>query len=230
MPDDSQVPPPNERSATVPQQPEVEAPLRKKFPLVVALASIILLFGLVNLASLITGKRSEPRRSSMPVRPLTANPQQVSNFQTQQALEAQRDAEQRVRQKQIADQMRELQAEQQALAPGPEAQDAPPMTPAQSTAIYGDNNPNAPKRTSALSEAQAEAKQRALAREKQHQDAINSDTVAIDFAHPSGASANPDRDQQQSVGSNLRSPAPTPTRGRRIPLARKSEQREPPSC
>jgi type IV secretion system protein VirB10 len=208
MPDDSQVPPPNEGPATVPQQPEVEAPLRKKFPLVVALAGIILLFGLVNLASLITGKRSEPRRSSMPVRPSTANPQQVSNFQTRQALQAQRDAEQRARQKQIADQMRELQAEQEALAPGPEAQGAPPMTPAQSTAIYGDNNPNAPKRTSAFSEAQAEAKQRALAREKQHQDAINSDTVAIDFAHPAGAAANADRDQQQGVGTNMGSPAP----------------------
>ena len=32
-------------------------------------------------------------------------------------------------------------------------------------------------------EAQAEAKQEALAREKQKQDAINSGTVAIDFAH-----------------------------------------------
>jgi type IV secretion system protein VirB10 len=40
-----------------------------------------------------------------------------------------------------------------------------------------------------MSQAKAEAKQKALAREKQQQDAINSDTVAIDFAHAGGASA-----------------------------------------
>ena len=57
------------------------------------------------------------------------------------------------------------------------------MTAAQRDAIYGDSA-NAPKQTSNVSQAQAEAKQKALAREKQHQDALNSDTVAIDFAHP----------------------------------------------
>jgi type IV secretion system protein VirB10 len=59
------------------------------------------------------------------------------------------------------------------------------MSTAQRAAIYGDS-PNAPQQTSNLSQAQAEAKQRQLAREKQQQDAINSDTVAIDFAHSSG--------------------------------------------
>jgi type IV secretion system protein VirB10 len=67
--------------------------------------------------------------------------------------------------------------------PGPEAAGAPPMTAAQRAAIYGDD-PNAPARTSEATQAQAEAKQKALAREKQQQDAINSDTVAIDFEHP----------------------------------------------
>ena len=62
------------------------------------------------------------------------------------------------------------------------------MTTAQRDAIYW-SNPNAPQRTSNTSQAQAEAKQKALAREKQHQEAINSDTVAIDFAHPSSATA-----------------------------------------
>jgi type IV secretion system protein VirB10 len=33
-----------------------------------------------------------------------------------------------------------------------------------------------------MSERQAEAKQAELVREKQHQDAINSDTVAVDFS------------------------------------------------
>ncbi len=56
-----------------------------------------------------------------------------------------------------------------------------PMTLAQRDAIYG-NSPNAPKKTSNISQVNAEARQRKLAREKQHQDALNSDTVAIDFA------------------------------------------------
>ena len=67
--------------------------------------------------------------------------------------------------------------------PAPNPTSAAPMTAAQRDAIYG-GSPNAPQRTSNVSEAQAEAKQRALAREKQKQDAINSDTVAIDFARP----------------------------------------------
>jgi type IV secretion system protein VirB10 len=62
------------------------------------------------------------------------------------------------------------------------------MTEAQRDAIYG-SSPNAPHRTSNASEVQAEAKQKALAREKQKQDAINSGTVAIDFAHPGAAPA-----------------------------------------
>ena len=58
------------------------------------------------------------------------------------------------------------------------------MTAAQRAALYGANNPDAPKATSQMSERQAEAKQAELAREKQHQDALNSDTVAVDFARP----------------------------------------------
>ena len=68
-----------------------------------------------------------------------------------------------------------------------------PMTAAQRNAIYGDS-PNAPKQTSNVSQAQAEAKQKALVREKLHQDALSSDTVAIDFAHsaaPTGTAAQP---------------------------------------
>jgi len=47
-----------------------------------------------------------------------------------------------------------------------------------------------------VSQAQAEAKQRLLVEQKQHQDALNSDTVAIDFAHQAdskGAPANSHR-------------------------------------
>ena len=190
MPETGQTgPPENEAAATVPAQPEINAPLRKKYPLVLGLAGIVLLFGLVNLISLISGKKGQQApASAMPTRPSTANPQQVSSFTSTQQLEVQRDAQQRTQQQQVAEQMRQLQAEQQTVAPGPEAETAAAMTPAQRTALYGDGNPNAPKRTSGMSEAQAEAKQRALAREKQHQDAINSDTLAIDFATRSGDS------------------------------------------
>ncbi len=77
-----------------------------------------------------------------------------------------------------------LAAIQGADTPGPEAPGAPPMTPAQRAAIYGSGNPNAPQATSQMSERQAQAKQAELAREKQRQDALNSDTVAVDFSQP----------------------------------------------
>ena len=54
-----------------------------------------------------------------------------------------------------------------------------------------------------VSQAQAEAKQKALAREKQQQDAINSDTVAIDFAH-SGGTASSDQPLHRSRLANRR--------------------------
>jgi type IV secretion system protein VirB10 len=64
------------------------------------------------------------------------------------------------------------------------------MTAAQRAAIYGES-PNAPIITSDASQARAEAKQRELAKEKLQQDAINSDTVAIDFEHPSATVPTP---------------------------------------
>ena len=115
------------------------------------------------------------------MRPASPNAQQVRSFQAQQNLQAQKDQEDRIHQTQLADQMAQLQNQQSV--PGPESDSAAPMTVAQRKAIYGDS-PNAPKKTSNVTQAQAEAKQRQLAREKEHQDALNSDTVAIDFAHP----------------------------------------------
>jgi type IV secretion system protein VirB10 len=102
-------------------------------------------------------------------------------------MQAQQDAEARQRQQEIAAAMQQLQAAQDT--PGPEAASTPPMTAAQRSAIYGDS-PNAPRHTSNASQAQAEAKQRELDREKQHRDALSSDTVAIDFAHPTAAQSN----------------------------------------
>ncbi len=170
--------------ATVPQQPEAKPPVRKGMPIVIALVVIIALIGIANLSSLVSGNKKAAPASALPMRPASANPQQVSSFESQQALQAQRDADASQHQQELAAAMQQLQAAQET--PGPEATGAPPMTAAQRAAIYGDS-PNAPQKTSNVSQAQAEAKQKVLAREKQQQDAINSDTVAIDFAHATGA-------------------------------------------
>jgi type IV secretory pathway VirB10-like protein len=162
--------------ATVPDQPEAKPPLGKGMPVVIGLVAIIVLIGIANISSLVTGNKRNAPASALPMRPSTANPQQVSSFQTQQQMQARQDADDRQHQQELAAAMQQLR---------PEAANAPPMTPAQRDAIYG-GSPNAPQQTSNVSQAQADAKQKVLAREKQRQDALNSDTVAIDFAHPSG--------------------------------------------
>ena len=117
-------------------------------------------------------------------------------------MQARRDAEDQQRQHALAAEMQQLQAEQ--AVPGPEADGTPRMTAAQRAAIYGDS-PNAPQQTSNVSQAQAEAKQKALEREKLHQDALNSDTVAIDFAiqcRPLGSAASNQRASGARGGSH----------------------------
>lgn len=177
---------PSVQTATVPAQRETNAPVRKSMPIIIALVAIVALIGIANISSLMTGKKRTAPQSALPMRPASANPQQVSSFETQQQMQAQQDADNRQRQQQIAAAVQQLQAAQDT--PGPEASGVPPMTAAQSSAIYG-NSSNAPARTSNMSQAQAEAKQKALDREKQRQDALNSDTVAIDFARASGPTA-----------------------------------------
>ena len=172
--------------ATVPEQPEAKPPLKTGMPVVIALVAIIALIGIANVSSLLSGSKKSVPASAMTMRPASPNAQQVNSFSTQQQMQAQRDAEERQHQQELAAAMKQLQAEQSI--PGPEATGTQPMTAAQRDAIYG-NSQNAPKQTSNVSQAQAEAKQRALAREKQRQDAINSDTVAIDFAHAGGTAA-----------------------------------------
>jgi type IV secretory pathway VirB10-like protein len=167
--------------ATVPAQREAVGPVKKSTPVIIALVVIVGLIGLANISSLMSGKKKAAPQSALPMRPATANPQQVNSFETQQQTEAKRDAEDLQRQQELAAEMQQLQASQGV--PGPEAAGAPPMTPAQRSAMYGDS-PNAPNKTSNVSQVQAEAKQKALEKEKVHQDAVNSDTVAIDFAHP----------------------------------------------
>jgi len=170
--------------ATVPAQREAVGPVKKSTPVVIALVVIVGLIGLANISSLVSGKKKAAPQSALPMRPATANPQQVNSFETQQQTEAKRDADDLQRQQLLAAEMQQLQASQGV--PGPEAAGAPPMSAAQRSAMYGDS-PNAPNRTSNVSQVQAEAKQKALEKEKVHQDAVNSDTVAIDFAHPAAS-------------------------------------------
>ncbi|ADV84521.1 TrbI/VirB10 family protein [Terriglobus saanensis] len=170
--------------ATVPEQPEAKSPLKKGMPMVIVLVVIIALIGIANVSSLLSGSKKAAPTSAMAMRPASPNAQQVNSFSTQQQVQAQRDAEERQHQQELAAALQQLQVEQSV--PGPEAAGTQPMTAAQRDAIYG-NSPNAPQRTSNVSQAQAEAKQKALAKEKQAQDAINSDTVAIDFAHTGAA-------------------------------------------
>jgi len=175
--------------ATVPDQPEAMAPVRKTMPVVIALVVIMGLIGIANLSSLLRGgKRAAPAGSLPITRPAAPNAQQVTSFQTQQQLQAERDAQERQHQQEVAAAMQQLEAAQGV--PGPEDANAPPMTAAQRAAIYGES-PNAPILTSDASQTRAEAKQRELAKEKLQQDAINSDTVAIDFEHPSAAISTP---------------------------------------
>ena len=174
MPEANQNPP-----ATVPEQPEASAPINKRQPLIILLFVILLAFVISSVVT--ASKKAAPLKSQLTARPATANPQQVNSFETQQEQVAKKDQEV---QRQQAATAALLAAIQGADTPGPEAPGAPPMTPAQRAAIYGSGNPNAPQATSQMSERQAQAKQAELAREKQRQDALNSDTVAVDFSQP----------------------------------------------
>lgn len=167
-------------SPTVPEQPESKPPLRKITPVMIALVVIIALIGIANISSLLSGNKKSAPASALTMSPTTPNAQQVSSFETQQQMQARHDAEERQRQQALATAMQQLQ--QAEDVPGSESTITPSMTAAQRAVIYGDS-PNAPQRTSTVSETQAEAQQKRLAIEKQEQDALNSDTVAIDFAH-----------------------------------------------
>jgi type IV secretion system protein VirB10 len=156
--------------------------------LVIALVAILAILGIANVTSLVRGNKKAAPTSALPMRPASPSAQQVSSFETLQQLQAQR-------QQELLAAMQQLQNADGT--PGPESTNAAPMTKAQRDAIYGGSS-NAPHRTSNVSEAQAEAKQRALAREKQKQDAINSDTMAIDFAHADEA-ANPSAQNPQTA-------------------------------
>jgi type IV secretion system protein VirB10 len=167
---------------------------------------VLVLLGSVMLIALATGynamtaaghKKDAAAKSTLQTKPATANPQQVTGFEKQQQLLAKNDEEQ----SRLQQAMAALQAQDHNISggiPGPEADPTMPMTPAQAQAIYG-NSPNAPQQTSGQAEARAQAKQQAAERERKRLEALNSDTVAVDFetqnssapAHGAGqASAN----------------------------------------
>jgi type IV secretion system protein VirB10 len=192
--------------ATIPEQPDAKPPLRKSMPVVIALVAILAILGIANVTSLLRGNKKTAPTSALPMRPAAPSAQQVSSFETQQQLQAQHDAEEKQRQQELIAAMQQFQNTEGT--PGPESTNAAPMTAAQRDAIYGGSS-NAPQRTSNVSEAQAEAKQWALAREKQKQDAINSGTMAIDFARAGESATSSSPNPQTAVVLAERSEAPS---------------------
>ncbi len=175
---------------TVPVASSAKPPIGKTMPIVLALTGAMVLLGVSTAYNVMTGSGSkkDPVKSTLPARPSTADTQQVSGFEKQQALIQKSDAEHAQLQQAIAAmnaQEQGMNAQEQAQRQGqpiplPEADGTAPMTPAQSAAIYG-NSPNAPRQTSGQSEAYAQAKQQAADREKHRVESLNSDTVAVDF-------------------------------------------------
>ena len=204
----------NPNPGSVSAQPVATGPLRKRFPLVLVLVAIVFLIGIANLSSLIGGKGRGAQKSNLATQPATISPQQVRSYQAMQANEVKHDAEAR-QQAAVLGQNQQAPSFQESDVPGPEADNAAPMTAAQRQAIYG-GSPNAPQRTSGASQAHAEAKQRQLAREKDHRDALNSDTLAIDFsqqesngaARPAAVLAENEHGQEQA---NEEGTAPGPS-------------------
>ena len=173
---------------TVPVVPTGKPPIGKTLPIVLVLTGAVVLIGVSTAYNTLTGgHKKDAAKSTMQSRPSTADAQQVTGFQKQQELIQKGDAEHAQMQQAVASleaQERGMQAQEQAALPPPESDGTAPMTPAQSAAIYG-TSANAPKQTSGQSEARAQAKQKAAEREKRRVDALNSDTVAVDFqTHP----------------------------------------------
>ncbi|WP_420237126.1 TrbI/VirB10 family protein [Telmatobacter bradus] len=192
--------------ATIPEQPEAKPPLKKGMPVVIALVAILAILGIANVTSLLHGNKKTAPTSTLPMRPVSSSAQQVTSFEEQQKLQAQHDAEEKQRQQQLIAAMQQFQSAEDV--PGPESSNVAPMTAAQKDTLYG-SSPNAPQHTSNVSEAHAQAKQQALAHEKEKQDAINSGTVAIDFAHPTEIAPATPRNPQTTAVLAERTEAPT---------------------
>ena len=114
--------------ATVPEQPEAKPPVRKTMPVIIALVVIMALIGIANLSSLLRGSKRPTSATTMPMRPAAPNAQEVHSFETQQQLQAERDAQDRQHQQEITAAMQQLEAAEDI--PGPEGTSTPPMTAA----------------------------------------------------------------------------------------------------
>jgi type IV secretion system protein VirB10 len=158
-----------------------------------------------------SSRKKEAAKSALQTRPATADPQQVTGFEKQQQLIAKNDAEQAQLQQAIA----ALQAQDRGI-PAPEADPSMPMTAAQSAAIYG-SSANAPRQTSGQAEALAQAKQKAAEREKRRLDALNSDTVAVDFQ----------THEEKPAGSTPTSSGPSVVANQRITDVAENQEDEP---
>ena len=170
--------------ATVPvRQPFVASAIHPRWIVAAAAAGVLMIGGATTYNAAHSAKKPAAR-SALQTPPSTADPQQVAGFNQRQDQITTADAQRETLEKQVA-QLRALDAQVTQGAPTPEVNPAMPMTPQQSAAIYG-GSANAPQQTSAVSEARAQAAQKAAEqaaeRERQRQAALDSDTVAVDFA------------------------------------------------
>ena len=152
------------RPLPFPRSVRLMAPVKKSTPVVIALVVIVALIGIANISSLVSGNKKDPhRRARCRCAPRLQIRNRCRASRRSSRCRRSSDADDRQRQQELAAAMQQLQAA--AGVPGPEAAGTPPMTAAQREAIYGDS-PNAPKQTSNVSQAQAEAKQKALGTRK----------------------------------------------------------------
>ena len=170
----------------IPAQPDTEKSKTKAYLAIGGVTAVFLVVGLSNLHN--ATKPGSITTSALSSKPASPNATQVNGFHEQQRQQQQRDIDERQRQEVLATQNAQLMQEQSQ--PGPESASAAPMTQAQREAMYGKGNPNAPQKTSGQSQAQAEAKQHQLERARKHQEAVDSGTVAIDFAKPASSTGN----------------------------------------
>ena len=201
------------------RQPFVASTI-KPLPVVLVLTAGTLLIGGSTAYNAFHPNKKPAAKSVLQTQPSTADPQQVAGFNQRQDQITTADAQREALEKQVA-QLRALDAQVTQGAPTPEMNPAMPMTPQQSAAIYG-GSANAPRQTSAVSEARAQAARKAAEqaaeRERQRQAALNSDTVAVDFAQqheeatqqqtqPPSSTLPPHDDPANAADGNTKPPA-----------------------
>ena len=153
MAEQNQIPP-----ATVPEQPEAKAPVRKSMPVVIALVVILGLIGIANVSSLIQRQQEERlRRALCPCVRCRRAPSRYRILRPSSDCRRSRTPRNGNASSSWPPPCSSFRVREGV--PGPESTTAAPMTAAQRDAIYG-SSPNAPQHTSNVSQAQAEAKQK----------------------------------------------------------------------